>query len=213
MGKYKNGINGAFSGKIGNIVGASSHGVDYIRSVPDFRIDKPTPAQQKHRAKFGIVSSWFKPLKSVIEIGLQHKKDAKTSMNFAISLNFNRAVVVEGQDPTIDFPKVILSIGELFISVVSEFTSTIKQRVLVEWIDANASLLNNPDDKATFVIYNEQKKKYLTFSEIAVRADKQVILQFPASFSGSRIHCWMQYVSVKGDQVSSTVYVGEIEVL
>ncbi|MDD2265168.1 MAG: DUF6266 family protein, partial [Bacteroidales bacterium] len=34
MGTIKQGILGGFSGKVGNIVGASWRGIDYIRSMP-----------------------------------------------------------------------------------------------------------------------------------------------------------------------------------
>lgn len=34
MGTIKQGILGGFSGKVGNVVGASWKGIDYIRSLP-----------------------------------------------------------------------------------------------------------------------------------------------------------------------------------
>ena len=211
MGKYKNGINGSFSGKIGTVVGASSRGVAYMRSVPDVRVDKPTPAQQNHRDKFGMVSSWFKPLKSTLEVGMQHHTGIKTPMNLAISLNFKNAVIVEEQGARLDFPKIVLSIGSLFISIISEVTILASRKLSIRWTDAGPSIFCNGNDKATFVFYNEHNNKYLTFTGVSDRADQQTMIELPSSFTGGLVHCWMQYVNAKGDEVSTTVYVAAIE--
>jgi hypothetical protein len=212
MGKYKNGINGSFSGKIGTVVGATSRGIAYMRSVPDARVDKPTPAQQNHRDKFGMVSSWFKPLKSILEVGMQHHTGIKTPMNLAISLNFKHAVTIEDQRFKLDFSKVILSTGSLFISIITEVTTISPGKIKVRWIDANPSVFCKGDDKATFVFYSEHTGKYLTFTGIADRADHQAMIDLPEAFAGGMVHCWMQYVNVEGDEVSTTVYVAGIEI-
>lgn len=206
MGKYKNGINGLFSGKIGTVVGASSRGVAYMRSVPDYRVDKPTQAQQNHRDKFGMVSSWFKPLKSTLEVGMQHHTGIKTPMNLAISLNFKNAIIVEEQGARLDYQKIILSMGSLFISFIIEVKTTSPGKVMIRWTDAGPSMFCNGTDKATFVCYNEYTNKYLVFTGIAERADQQATLELPSDFNIGIVHCWMQYVNAKGNEVSTTVY-------
>ena len=47
MGIIKKGILGGFSGKVGNVVGASWKGIDYIRSLPSTVRNPRTPRQVK----------------------------------------------------------------------------------------------------------------------------------------------------------------------
>ena len=56
MGIIKKGILGGFSGKVGNVVGASWKGIDYIRSLPSTVRNPRTPRQVKQELSF----LWFK---------------------------------------------------------------------------------------------------------------------------------------------------------
>jgi hypothetical protein len=50
MGKYNQGIPGAFSGKVGNVVDSSINGIDYMRGLPKKSSKTPTVAQLMQRA-------------------------------------------------------------------------------------------------------------------------------------------------------------------
>ena len=52
MGTIKKGILGSFSGKVGNIVGASWKGIAYIRSLPASVRNPRTVKQVTQRSKF-----------------------------------------------------------------------------------------------------------------------------------------------------------------
>ncbi|MDR6785509.1 hypothetical protein ABIE26_004219 [Pedobacter africanus] len=84
----------------------------------------------------------------------------------------------------IDFAKVILSI---------------------EWENSSASAFFRDDDKATIVVYNETKQNFVTFKDVAHRADRQAV-QLPANFAGSAVHTWMGYLNAEGDAVSTSSY-------
>src|SRR5690606_21181469 len=45
MAKFLRGIHGAYTGKVGNVVGSSWRNVDYVKSLPKQRSTKATPAQ------------------------------------------------------------------------------------------------------------------------------------------------------------------------
>lgn len=73
MGRYKDGINGAFKGKVGSVVGCSWKGINYMRSLPKTRTSTVlSEAEQANRQKFTIAHAWLKPLKDVIRLGFKN---------------------------------------------------------------------------------------------------------------------------------------------
>ena len=211
MARYKNGINGAFSGKIGNVIGATCRGVDYMRSVPGVSSGKKySEAQINQRIKFALVVNWLRPLLGWINIGFKVLNGCKTAMNLAISYHLNEAVAGEGPDYTIDFKRAVFSIGELLISWVKEVMCVRNALLTVKWADARESVFCNRADRANFIVYNMAKGVFVTFENAAQRMDKEVSLQLPNDFAGDLIHCWMSYVNENGDKVSISVYLGEV---
>lgn len=210
MGRYKNGINGAFSGKVGSVVGSTWRGIDYMRSLPDIRVKAFSEKQRNQHFLMGMVSSWLKPLKLLIEIGYQMYVTGKTPMNGCVSYHMKHAVT--GNSPAeylIDFSKVILSRGELLIALFKEVLTLADAVLHVKWDNATASLFNNDDDEAVFVVYNPAKTNFVCFDRVVKRADKAALLQLPADYAGDTIYCWQHFVNATGNMVSTTLYLGE----
>jgi hypothetical protein len=114
------------------------------------------------------------------------------------------------QNFAIDFAKVILSRGELLISLIKQVLVLIDSVLQIKWENPSASVFCKASDKATVVMYNDAKQKFVIFKGVAKRADEQVDLQLPANFAGDKVHAWMHYVNTEGNAVSTSVYVGEI---
>ncbi len=66
MGKIGQGILGGVSGTVGNAIGGSWKGIDYIRIKPDHHNDANTEKQIQHRAKFSAVVALAKSIKTKI---------------------------------------------------------------------------------------------------------------------------------------------------
>jgi len=212
MAKYKNGIHGAFSGKIGSVVGASYRGIDYMRSLPE--IIKPRSEKQLHQQlKFSVITAWLRPVLKLINIGFQLLTGDKSAMNRAVSYHMREALIENGQEISIDFKKAIFSRGELLVSWILEVLALVDALLNIKWDNGPESLFSKANDKATFIIYNPQKEKFVTFKEVAQRQDKETVLQLPKRFAGDTVHAWMQYSNNDGDMVSTSVYLGEIMVV
>ncbi|MDR6784136.1 hypothetical protein ABIE26_002475 [Pedobacter africanus] len=80
----------------------------------------------------------------------------------------------------------------------------------IKWDNANATIFNNDDDKATIVVYNLAKPAFVSFEDVAQRGDKEAIFQLPAAYTGDTVHCWQHFVNAQGNAVSTSVYLGEI---
>jgi hypothetical protein len=212
MARYKNGINGPVSGKIGNVVGATCRGVAYLRGMPESNA-APTQKQINQRLKFALVMGWLKPLLNIINIGYQILFGDKTAMNRAVSYHLKEAVTGDSPDYGIDFKKAVFSRGELLVSWILEVLCLVNAVLNIKWDNLPASAFSNDNDRASFIIYNPEKEVFVTFENAALRVDKEVVLQLPDEFANNSVHVWMHYVNVKGDAVSTTVYLGELTLL
>jgi hypothetical protein len=213
MGQYKKGVQGPFSGRIGNVVGVTWRGVDFMRSLPNPSKKAPTEKQLNQRFVFALVNSWLKPLRDLIWIGYQLFTGTKTPMNGCVSFHLKEAVTGNSPaDYAIDFAKAIFSRGELLISLIKGVVALVDSILNIKWENATASAFCKDEDKATFIVYNPGKQKFVTFTDVAERAAKEVSLKLPMDFSGDTVHTWMQYVNVAGNAVSTSVYLGEVVV-
>ena len=204
MARYKNGVNGPFSGKVGNVVGAVRRGTPYMRGLPEQNGKAASQAQLDQRALFAMVVCWLKPLRLLIEVGYQHYIGSKTPMNGCVSHHLKEAVIGEAPDFSIDYAKAVFSRGELMISLVREVTVE-AGGLRIKWDNAAVSVLNNDDDLATFVVYHSVERRFMVFKDVAERSEKAVLLEMPDGLEG--VHCWMQYRNRSGDLVSTTVFV------
>lgn len=212
MAKYKNGITGSFSGKIGPVVGATNRGVDYMRSLPE-KITKPASvAQQNRRVIFALVVAWLRPLQKLINVGYQVFTGSKTPMNGAVSYHIKEAVVQDGTGFSIDFAKAILSRGELLVSFIRSVLLQMDSTLHITWESGPLSAFCNASDRASFVVYNVNKQKFATFKNVAARSDRAVMLKLPRGYVDDVLHGWMHFVNEKGDQVSTSVYMGQLAV-
>lgn len=214
MGRYKNGIQGPFSGKIGTVVGASCRGINYMRGLSNPSSKPPTPAQVNQRLKFALAVGWLTPLSEFIETGYQQSyEDGKTTMNRAISFHLNNGVITgTGPDYGIDFKKSVFSRGDSQSSWLLEAQSVDGCMIHLKWDDRYASAYCNDNDMANFIAYSPTKERFVTYVDVAMRSDNEVHLMFPEDFAGTEVHCWMHYVDASGKKVSTTLYLGEMAV-
>jgi len=80
----------------------------------------------------------------------------------------------------------------------------------IKWEDQVASVICKATDKATFIVYNPEKKQFVTFQDIAERGNKAVLLRLSKAFANDQVHVWMGHVDVAGDNVSTSVYFGKV---
>lgn len=213
MATYRKGVNGPFKGKLGSVVGVTWRGIDVIRSLGEPNAKAPSEKQLDQRYVFALVNSWLKPLRDLIWIGFQIFKGTKTPMNGAVSLLLKEAVTGNSRENyAIDFAKVILSRGELLISLIKQVLALVNSILSIEWENPPASAFCRDDDKATIIVYNAVKQRFVTFKDVAQRADRVVDLQLPANFAGDVVHTWMYYVNTAGDAVSTSIYAGEFTI-
>ena len=208
MGKIAQGILGGLSGKVGNIVGGSWKGIDYIRIKPSSVANPRTEGQVNQRNKFTITLEYLQATKDFIKIGYKSFATKKTEFNAAMSYVLNNAVGGIAPNFTIDYSLALLSRGPLS-GVLNGTTdlATVGQ-VSFDWDDNSAEGNANVTDKAMVLVYNPSKKESISILDGADRTVGSQVVTIPNTYAGDTVELFMAFVSADGTQVSNSVYLG-----
>ena len=78
MGKISQGILGGLSGKVGNVVGASWKGIDYVRIKPSSVANPRTVGQVNQRTKFSATLEFLQANLGFVQVGYKFFAIKKT---------------------------------------------------------------------------------------------------------------------------------------
>jgi hypothetical protein len=214
MGKISQGVLGGFSGKVGNVVGGSWKGIDYMRIKPASVANPRTAAQVDQRSKFSIVLNFLQPLSEFLRVGFKLYAKKMTQFNSAMSYNLNHAVTGAYPNFSIDYPNVLVSRGQLNGAIGAAATSTNPATVDFTWVDNSGPGRSKASttDKAMLLLYNASKGIAVYNLDGASRDTGAQSLNTPTDFSGDDVEAFMAFISEDGSQVSNSVYVGSVTV-
>lgn len=213
MGRFSKGVFGAFSGKIGNVVGSSWRDIDYMRTAPKPSSKAATIKQQMQRLSFRTAVLFLSRIRTILELGYGKANTGKaTGYNRAVQYTLQKAIKGDYPDYEIDYPKVVLSIGSLYSTMSGRISSDKEEgKVDVSW----TCTLNEQDsfdsDKAIVVLYSPAKRLFVT-SRTALRRDQKVTIDLTSDFSSDIVHGYIFFVSAEMKRVSDSFYLGETSV-
>jgi len=213
MGKYKKGILGAFSGKVGTVVGSTWNGIDYMRSLPKPSTKAPTDLQMIHRAKFGLVTGFLKPIGTLVNLGYKSQASGMTGYNVATADMMAGAITGIYPDFEVDYSKVLFSKGSLTDAWDVAAASTNPAEVNVNWTDNSGSGTAKDTDKAVILIYNPEKSAFVyNLNNGAMRSAATDTIVLPAAFSGDTVEVWVAFMTPDRKTFSTSIHAGEIVV-
>ena len=158
MGKISQGVLGGFSGKVGNIVGGTWKGIDYMRIKPSNVANPRTQGQVDQRTKFSNVLNFLQPMTEFLRVGYKLYANKMTQFNSAMSYQLQNAITGVYPDFSIDYTKVLVSKGALLRAEATTGVSTEAGVVQLSWTDNSASGGAKATDKALIMLYNADKK-------------------------------------------------------
>lgn len=217
MAVFNKGINGAFSGKIGNTVGASWRHINYMRSLPKPSKKPASPEQLAQRAKFALAVSFLQALKWIVNIGFNDKaKTRSTGFNHALQVLITQAITGQYPDYAIDFPEVTLSRGNMDKLMGLKVQTSGAAAIHVGWTDLSTPpsdpgevLGSYPDDQVFVVMYN-QTENLVSTNRTTLREEEGIHIEMPSEFIGHQIHVWAFVRHRDGKRVSSSQYAGMV---
>ena len=208
MGKIAQGILGGLSGKVGNIIGGSWKGIDYIRIKPSSVANPRTEGQVNQRNKFTVTLEYLQATSDFIKIGYKSFAVKKTEFNAAMSYVLNNAVGGVAPNFTIDFTLALLSRGPLSGVLNGTTDLTTAGQVTFDWDDNSAEGNANVTDKSMVLVYNPSKKESISILDGADRTVGSQVVTIPNTYAGDTVELFMAFVSEDGKTVSNRVYLG-----
>lgn len=208
MGKISQGILGGISGKVGNVVGASWKGIDYLRIKPTNVANPRTVGQVNQRTKFTATLGFLQPNLEFIKIGFKNYAVKKTAFNVAMSYVLKNAITGIEPDFEVDYGLALLSRGTLAPALNGSTDLTTPGEVSFSWDDNSTDGNALATDKAMLLVYNPAKKASIYTLAGAERSTGMDNLVIPPTYAGDTVELYISFISEDGKKVSDSVYLG-----
>jgi hypothetical protein len=174
MGTYNKGILGAFSGKVGPVVGASWRGKEVMRSLPKKSNRVASATQLLQRQKFSMVNDFLGGLQPVIKRYYGSDSGIKTRRNQAMSYLMREALVFNDPDFEWDYTKVLISRGDL-TGMEDATLDVAAGAISVIWTDNSDQGEAAADDVLVLVVYDPVTKAVVYSLAAGERADEKLV--------------------------------------
>lgn len=210
MGEYNKGILGAFSGKVGPVVGANWRGKDIIRSLPKKSTKEPSEKQLLQRQRFSFATRFVTPLGPMLGRYFGHNMGDRSKKNMALSYHMKEAVTYVGGHFEMLYEKVQISKGDLLGLASPKSTAEAGAVILIEWNDNSGQATAKPTDVLIAVVYNPAKQTSEMFFNIAERSETAAKIYLPNYMVGDQVQCWASFISKDEKKYATSNYLGKI---
>ena len=208
MGKINQGILGGLSGKVGNVIGGSWKGIDYLRIKPSRVANPRTTGQVNQRNKFTVTLEFLQAVKPFIKVGYKKLAIKKTEFNAAMSYILNNAIDGTAPNFVVDYQNASVSRGTLSEPLNASTDLTTAGQIEFSWDDNSAEGNANATDKAMLLAYNPLKKESISLLNGAQRDVGAEIITIPSSYSGDNLELFMAFISEDETELSNSIYLG-----
>lgn len=212
MGTYNKGILGAFSGKVGPVVGASWRGKDVMRSLPRKGNRVATETQLLQRLKFSTVTAFLNPLQPIISRFYGSDTTDKTRRNQAMSYHMREALTYVDPEFLITFNKVQISKGDLIGMQAPAIAAGAAQSVDFTWTDNSDEGQAKATDTLVMALYEPTTKTTVYSLNAGTRNTGAANVIVPAYLSGLTVHVWGTFTSADEKLYATSVYLGSVVV-
>ena len=211
MGKISQGVLGGFSGKVGNVVGGTWKGIDYMRIKPANVSNPRTAGQVDQRSKFSTTLRFLQSMTDFLRVGFKLYANKMTQFNAAMSYNLNNAITGTYPNFMIDYASALVSRGGL-TGAANGAVSSSGGLVEFTWTDNTGSGNAQATDKALLVVYNPAKDQAIYDNAGAARSIAAQNLAMPNDFIGDDVEAFIGFISEDGKEVANSVYIGSVTV-
>jgi hypothetical protein len=217
MGTIKTGILGNVSGKVGNVVGGTWKGINYLRTMAASVNNPNTELQASQRLKFGTVVKFQQPITEFLRVGFKGQAQKMTAFNAAFSYNYRNALTGDFPEFAIDYPRVLVSRGNMAGAMNPGCSSPEAAKVALSWDPAAGSGQGSDVDTAIYVLFNASRQEAVYSLNAGNRGDGGIEVSLPATFSGTEVHCYIAFMTMSSvlagqarNAISNSSYAGSV---
>lgn len=211
MGRISKGILGGFSGKVGNVVGGSWKGIDYMRSKSNRTNFTSSPAQLEQQAKFALSIRFAQTMSALLAVGFRTYASKQTEMNSAVSYILKNAIGGTFPSFSILYANVLVSRGDLPNVLAPAVTAAAGSMLTYNWTDNSGTGSAKATDKVILAAYCPELNQCIYTTAGATRSALTDELNL-ATFSGKQVHTYIGCISEDGRSIATSIYTGPVTV-
>jgi len=212
MGKISQGVLGGFSGKVGNVVGGTWKGIDYMRIKPANVTNPRTEGQVDQRSKFSTVLRFLQPMTDFLRVGFKLYANKMTQFNAAMSYNLNNAITGAYPNFMVDYASALVTRGNLTGAANGAASSPSAGDVQITWDDNSGSGSAQATDKALIVLLNTTRQEAVFTTAGPARSAGTETISVPSEYTGEDVEVFLGFISEDGSKVANSSYLGSVTV-
>ncbi len=215
MATFKNGAFGAFRGRAGNLVGSKWKNLRVLRIRPESVSNPRTPGQMNVRSRFALMGHFLSTQRDLVRIGWKSGAENQTPFNAAMRYNMRHATIGEHPDVSIDYPNVMLSMGQLPVASNVQVSVSSAMSLSLSWTN-NSGQTNAADSDLLMIgAYHDETGSGYVIPGAFQRSDQSGEINLPDNWSGRSVEIYLFMVSTLAsgikysrEMVSDTLYLG-----
>lgn len=212
MGTTAGGIYGAFSGKVGPVVGSSWKGKPYIKAAPKKRTKKRGEKEKKNQQKFAVVHYWLRPILDFVRVGFQNYSETSTGFNAAKSYAMKHAFEQDKKDNFVFNPSLMLvSHGDLPNPTEIAFEKTSDNLLHVTWNTERPTGATDYD-QVMLLAYDDVNKQAIMKLVGQFRSTGSDTLPLSSNtMKPTEFHLYVAFTAYDRSRQSNSVYLGKVK--
>ena len=212
MGRYKDGINGPFIGKVGSVVGYQRKGVSYMRSLPRVREDRVvSEKEQANRQRFAAAQSWLTPLTVYLRLGYKNYSPRFEGFVAAKSYLMKHAMIGSYPDLVVDPSLMLVSFGSLSGSSDARAECEEPGKITFYWNTKETLKSGHDNDLVMVLAYNPEMKLAMADTAAARRGSGTAVLNNLIEPFGEEVHVYLSFTSLDRERISNSQYLGKVQ--
>ena len=205
-----NSVNGAFIGRIGNIVYYELDGVQIARSIGQHP-GTFSKAQLANQQRTAVVSKFLNPIKAFISLSFKSTefKAKNHPYNKASSYNKINATIGEYPNISMDFSKVRISDGDLPEAKNPEVVA-VEGGLKFTWTYDEKADAERREDQVMLMAYFPKQEAAIFIYSGARRPEQEATLAIDPSFARKEAETYIAFVSDDRTRIARSVYTGKV---
>ena len=167
----------------------------------------PKSAKQvSQRTKFSFVIIAMSCLRDLFKVTFQGKGGA----NHGISLAFRYAVTGTSPDYSIDYSKLVLTEGGVYVAKTTSAVKTTGTSIKVDWSTTQLQSAL-PTDEVSLVFFHDEYQQVILKQNCEQRSAGTLTVDLPTEWANGEIHCWIYFSTEDGSRDSASKYIGKVQ--
>lgn len=184
--------------------------MDVMRSLPKKANRISSSRQLEVQAVFTRTAHFLSPIKPLISDYFGQPSGEKSRYNLAFSYHNREAIIGTYPDYEIDFPKVILTKGELLGPDQPTVAALPNAELKFAWVDNSGIAEAKTTDQLMVVVYNPARELFSYLTQAANRDGGSFVLDLPDNWAGDAVHCWISIADDSGKKCANSLYLGSV---